>query len=645
MNKSGTASQVIAHPRGGGAIKGLGETFAPDLHTGTGNLSVPIALPMGRAGLKPDLTLAYSTGQGNGPFGLGWALSVPGVSRDTAKRVPVYDDEADVFLLSGAEQLVPLSSSVPGATRYRPRTEGLFARVTHLKTNQTDYWEVRSRNGLISLYGDARPLGADSSVVRHPDESRRIFSWHLTQTRDPFGNRIEYLYEREPSREDGPHSWDQIYLKTIRYGDYGPADAPQFMVTVDFVYEGRPDPFSTYKSGFEIRTNRRCTRIEITTHADAARLTRVYRLVYLDQVNSHAAPANGASLLQSIEVEGVDGDAREKLPPLEFGYTSFDPGQRRYQALTGISGALPDRSLAHPDFELADLFGRGLPDVVQIGDVTRYWRNLGNGMFDVPRPIERLPSGVRLGDAGVQLADVDGDGHIDLVMSAGRIHGYVPLTVSGKEATGRFVQYAAAPPFPLNDPEVRLLDLDGDGITDALRTGALFELYFHDRLLKKLAALFGGDPKVCDLPRVLRLPGSWHQKINSEGVRAAPPFKTVVKQVSGQSPDYSFTDFETALADVELPSADRKADRRTPEIKAKTPRDRVNEAALAMLQHWAEDAFPGGKWQATGAYRLSSEVVECCRHCQGPCNVGCGCFFREEPHIPFLGFLRVTRAR
>ena len=44
MNKSGTVSQVIAHPTGGGAIKGLGETFAPDLHTGTGNLSVPIAL-------------------------------------------------------------------------------------------------------------------------------------------------------------------------------------------------------------------------------------------------------------------------------------------------------------------------------------------------------------------------------------------------------------------------------------------------------------------------------------------------------------------------------------------------------------------------------------------------------------------------
>jgi hypothetical protein len=30
MNKSGTADQVIALPKGGGAIKGLGETFSPD---------------------------------------------------------------------------------------------------------------------------------------------------------------------------------------------------------------------------------------------------------------------------------------------------------------------------------------------------------------------------------------------------------------------------------------------------------------------------------------------------------------------------------------------------------------------------------------------------------------------------------------
>jgi RHS repeat-associated protein len=483
MNKSGTGSQVITHPKGGGALKGLGETFSPDLHTGTGNLSVPIAVPSGRAGLQPDLTLVYSTGQGNGAFGLGWSLSVPGVSRDTAKSVPVYDDEQDLFLLSGAEQLVPMSSPSPGITRYRPRTEGLFARITHVQSGQDDYWEVRSRNGLTSLYGHPGQIGQDSAVVTNPDDHRRIFSWHLTQTVDPFGNRIEYLYEREPTQEEGPHRWDQIYLKTIRYGDYGSPSAPQFLVTVNFVYESRPDPFSTYKAGFEIRTTRRCIRVEVSTHADVSRLARIYHLIYLDQDDLSAAPANGVSLLQRIEVEGVDGDVREKLPPLEFGYTSFDPSRQTYQALSGVSGSVPERSLAHPDFELADLFGRGLLDVVQIGDTTRYWRNLGAGRFDVPRPIDSLPQGVRLGDKGVQLADFDGDGHIDLLVSGTLFNGYVPLTVSGTHATGQFVEYTAAPPFPLNDPELRLLDLDGDGITDALRTGTQLELYFHDREL------------------------------------------------------------------------------------------------------------------------------------------------------------------
>lgn len=56
------------------------------------------AVPAGRAGVQPELSLVYSTGQGNGPFGLGWALSIPGVSRDTSKRLPVYDDSQDMFL-------------------------------------------------------------------------------------------------------------------------------------------------------------------------------------------------------------------------------------------------------------------------------------------------------------------------------------------------------------------------------------------------------------------------------------------------------------------------------------------------------------------------------------------------------------------
>src|SRR5262249_24754787 len=105
MTESASPSSVITLPKGGGAQHGLGEKFSPDLHTGTGNFTVPIALPPGRNGFQPQLNLVYSTGNGNGIFGLGWALSIPGVRRKTSKGIPQYRDydqdlkERDIFIL------------------------------------------------------------------------------------------------------------------------------------------------------------------------------------------------------------------------------------------------------------------------------------------------------------------------------------------------------------------------------------------------------------------------------------------------------------------------------------------------------------------------------------------------------------------
>src|ERR1700745_4118722 len=88
-SQSDAVSQIISAPQGGGALHGIGEKFSPDLFTGTGNFTVPIALPSGRIGFTPQISLSYSTGNGNGPFGLGWALSVPGVVRKTSKGPPM----------------------------------------------------------------------------------------------------------------------------------------------------------------------------------------------------------------------------------------------------------------------------------------------------------------------------------------------------------------------------------------------------------------------------------------------------------------------------------------------------------------------------------------------------------------------------
>ena len=186
-NKSNPATQTISIPQGGGALHGIGETFSPDLHTGTGNFTVPIALPPGRNGFQPQLNLVYSTGNGNGPFGLGWGLSIPGVSRKTSRGIPQYVDERDTFLLSGAEDLVPVAETT-GAMRYRPRTEGLFALIEHRRDAETDHWEVRSKDGLVSLYGTPRSIQNDPAVVANPEnrwQEHRVQDFRRTQTPDP----------------------------------------------------------------------------------------------------------------------------------------------------------------------------------------------------------------------------------------------------------------------------------------------------------------------------------------------------------------------------------------------------------------------------------------------------------------------------
>src|SRR6266852_10005892 len=104
------AAPQLTLPKGGGALRGIGEKFAANPVTGTGSLTVPIAVSPGRAGFGPQLTLSYDSGNGNGPFGLGWSLGLPSISRKTDKGLPQYRDliNSDVFILSGAEDLVPV---------------------------------------------------------------------------------------------------------------------------------------------------------------------------------------------------------------------------------------------------------------------------------------------------------------------------------------------------------------------------------------------------------------------------------------------------------------------------------------------------------------------------------------------------------
>ena len=171
---------AINLPRGGGAIRSMGEKFTANPLTGTGSLSIPIAVSPGRSNFGPQLSLTYDSGSGNGPFGFGWSLSLPQITRKTDKGLPQFRDaeESDVFLLSGSEDLVPVLKQIGNGhwvrdeftwedyhiRRYRTRIEGLFAlieRWSRLGDSTDVHWRSISKDNILTLYGS--------------DENSRIF--------------------------------------------------------------------------------------------------------------------------------------------------------------------------------------------------------------------------------------------------------------------------------------------------------------------------------------------------------------------------------------------------------------------------------------------------------------------------------------
>src|ERR1700710_3036632 len=78
----------LSLPKGGGAVRGIGEKFAANPVTGTGSLTVPIYTSPGRSGFGPQFSLSYNSGSGNGPFGFGWSLAVPSITRKPDKGLP-----------------------------------------------------------------------------------------------------------------------------------------------------------------------------------------------------------------------------------------------------------------------------------------------------------------------------------------------------------------------------------------------------------------------------------------------------------------------------------------------------------------------------------------------------------------------------
>jgi Bacterial Ig-like domain/FG-GAP-like repeat len=172
-------------------------------------------------------------------------------------------------------------------------------------------------------------------------------------------------------------------------------------------------------------------------------------------------------------VVDVAGKSVLSLPPILF---STDPGTLA-EPVALLADAQIDASA------LADLNGDGLNDLVftayrNVAPFAQYLAaRLGraDGSYAPPVQIYQLIAGSGCDVfSGLALADVDGDGRIDVAARCAQ-----GLVVLRQQANGSFVPEAVAP--KLSVPQIRRFDLDGDGRSELLgRNFDVFTIFQRD---------------------------------------------------------------------------------------------------------------------------------------------------------------------
>lgn len=485
------AAPHISLPKGGGAIRGVGEKFQTNAANGTGTLAIPIPFPKSRNDFQPAVALSYSSGAGNASHGLGWSIGLPSISRRVDKGVPRYapfarraedipgaDAASDIFLLSGSEDLVPVAADdgpwiahrvadgyfVRG---YRPRIEGAFARIeswTRISDGDT-HWRTISRDNVLSVYGDTA-----ESRIADPDDGRRVFTWLICRSYDDRGNAIEYDYAAEG--DDGvdirrPNERFRVrtanrYVKRIRYGNRTPhlldpskedgrtshlskpADDPAKDWLFEIVFDYGDESFDCLDptDRFDVvrwadRAPRpRALRLDPFSSTRAGFEIRTYRLCRRILV-THRMPemlGEPCTLVRALHFDYHEKPNGTRLSRVtESGYRPMGNGRYRQQSLPSLHLHYSESPLDDPT-----------PRTWTIRDLAQ-------------ESLNNLPAGLS-GD-GYQWIDLDGEGIAGVLTTQGGAWFYKP-----NRGEGRFgpVQAVREVP-PLEGGRSQLMDLDADG--------------------------------------------------------------------------------------------------------------------------------------------------------------------------------------
>lgn len=355
-----------------GAITGSASSTA----LGDAAYSVPIALPIGIAGMQPSLSVNYNSSAGDGILGVNWMLGgLSEIQRTAVKRYyngvegnGLVFDMNDMFVLDG-ELLVPTSVSTYQGTFKKTNED--FSKITSDNYSFT----VLTKDGKTMEYGTS----ADSKILLNGNQNKCL-GFKLNKVTDLNGNYIQYKYTNDNN---------ESLIESIVYTGNSAAGL-QPMSTVKFVYEERNDKNTLYKYGGTYTRNKVLAKIVATTKGV---LYREYSFKY---------GFKEKTLLQEVTVRGADGIA---LNPTKVYWNSSDAILPNTMSLFTDVGNAPNPILRKV---FGDFNGDGITDYLSIHKDGVYWNNSNIST----RIMQYNDLSVSLAD--VFVVDYDKDGKDDL---------------------------------------------------------------------------------------------------------------------------------------------------------------------------------------------------------------------------------------
>jgi RHS repeat-associated protein len=402
--------------------------------TGAAGYTIPIAVPPGTAGMAPSLSLNYSSQNGDGIVGLGWALSgLPSIVRcprtiaqDSGVHGGVnYDSDGgtgtnDRFCLDGQRLIMTIGTHYGAdGTEYRTEIESFSRIIAHGSAGHGPAWfEVHMKSGQIMEFGnsvDSRVLAVGIATAR---------AWALNKVSDLKGNYFTVTYVCSPSgsvcTDTLRTTYGEAYPLEIKYPGNTVSDPYNY---VRFSYESRPDNATPqYQAGSLIQARKRLTNIK--TYTGNTSVVLDYRLAY-DTMDMANHPTWRSRLASVTLCDGAGTPAC--LPATSL---TWQGSRDTISATTSTISGIPAGPV-FGDFNgdgRTDIIGgvtltgaEGCPDPIT-GSVTRLLSN-GDGTFASSNIAVDYgcnlggPSWSSLGGTSLLGApDVDGDGISDLYL-------------------------------------------------------------------------------------------------------------------------------------------------------------------------------------------------------------------------------------